>query len=320
MLHQDPNTGLMSYPNWVALPDHPLQRPTKRHALYALKRHLKTPEDQHHMVQAVKHPTTGKLFKLDGHTRTWIWENDYHPRPHRLRVTVYNALDEQDFQDCYYRVNSSSESKTSVDNINSAFEFHGLVVTGAKFKSGQVSSALRPLVNAKTIRGKDWIDVVGEWLDEIEIVDKIPFQRRVRNGIITAAILSIRRYGDAILPFWNQVANEDGYKQGKTRCPAQMAQEIIMRLHGVSGGSGQDNTLILALLPCADKFIKGGNYHIKSVPHPAPSIAGYRNNATKNKRARQTQAPNGVKVTGQVRPMPFSSDLSSEVLDSLLSP
>ena len=73
---------------WFTVPDCPIQRDTKRHADKASKSHLKQQSSAQWIVHMATLPD-GRCFKVDGHTRSLLWEEGRLPVPEFLHVMVH---------------------------------------------------------------------------------------------------------------------------------------------------------------------------------------------------------------------------------------
>ena len=87
----------LSLKQWTAIPSNPLQRDEIRHGKYAVKHHLDEAVGGHIVVHAACLPN-GMYFKLDGHTRNYLWNANILPPPTNVVCIVYPAqnMDEVD--------------------------------------------------------------------------------------------------------------------------------------------------------------------------------------------------------------------------------
>ena len=80
----------MSIEEWIKVKDCPTQRNTEIHAKSARKKNLKESSITHSQVSAAQVKTKGNMYKLDGHTRAYLWsEKILIPNFEQVSVTLY---------------------------------------------------------------------------------------------------------------------------------------------------------------------------------------------------------------------------------------
>ena len=84
----------MGVRQWVNVPDNPRQRDTVRHANKAKRKHLKEADEAHGIVFAAM--LDGEItWKLDGHTRAYLWDTGELELPKgKLTVVCFNVSSE----------------------------------------------------------------------------------------------------------------------------------------------------------------------------------------------------------------------------------
>jgi hypothetical protein len=108
---------------WLAIPDAPVQRDTARHAKKAT--YLKTLKPSHLTVHMAI-TKSGEQFKLDGHTRSYMWENDMTDQPPKsVTAIVYQVEDVDEVIELYHQFDSTGQVKNAADQLCSALkQFH----------------------------------------------------------------------------------------------------------------------------------------------------------------------------------------------------
>lgn len=87
--------------DWIAVDANPIQRDTERHAAKA--KHLRVFHPTHSVVSAAELPS-GKLIKLDGHTRALMWRRKEIPAPTQVTVVCYQVKDKAEAEQSLQRL------------------------------------------------------------------------------------------------------------------------------------------------------------------------------------------------------------------------
>lgn len=230
----------MTVSDWIGVPDNPRQRDTERHAAKA--KHLMTPAPTHSHVAAAKLPN-GSLVKLDGHTRALLWERRQVARPTHVEVTVIPVKSMDEAKDLYAHYDSKDALETATDKISGGFNEISFKPESALLKSGRIGSALR--LGWVVLKGwskdtapQNTYDMVNEFAAEILALDDMKLGKRAAStGIITAFLLSYRKYGDECVEFWRAVFADVGTKANGTMDAIQALNELILQRKGCHGQS-----------------------------------------------------------------------------------
>lgn len=248
------HTSKMSVQDWIRVSDNPIQRDTARHAVKA--KHLRTPHPTHSVVHAGELPN-GKLVKLDGHTRALLWKQKEIEAPIQLNVVIYPCKDMAEVEQLYQDFDSKEALETTRDKVSGAYNKHDFDPQSALLQTGNIVQALRIAsgvllggsVKASAATGsgprtsprqreiaKTSIYVmINEWSYEMHSLDAFGLrQGQITSGIISAFLISYRRYGHKITPFWTGVFGNKGNKIG-----AEMdGIEAVAQMIAVSKGRG----------------------------------------------------------------------------------
>lgn len=152
----------VSWDMWEAIPKHPNQRFTARHAAQlAASKVLATPLDMHRQVDVVvvgevdttrmefdvkgaQLLTAYNVFKLNGHSRTLAQKEGHAPKPETVLVTIHAAKDAAESARLYNAFDSQVSSKKAGDKGQSALISSGITPTSALFQNGNgIVQALR---------------------------------------------------------------------------------------------------------------------------------------------------------------------------------
>ena len=265
----------MSYQEWVALPDHPRQRNTEMHARRARRSHLKKDDPVHQDVLALQGPD-GVLYKLDGHTRTFLWESGHLKKPKTLRVNLRIADSLQSFMDAYYKVDTGGAGKSSAQNLYGMCQERGLQFQSTKLRNGYFTSALDVAWGSRTrqMENATFAHKLDDWKEELLLADSCGIRNKDKNGVVAAMLLSFRRYGDVVKPFWEGYIQDRGMKFGKEKDAVEAAAEAVRNSEVLGSQSLLD--LVERLLSCVVAWKEG---RIFKLPARPTKIAGFRSKA-----------------------------------------
>lgn len=241
---------IMTVEDWISVEDNPIQRDTEAHAAKA--KHLKKPHETHAYVYAAELPS-GKLIKLDGHTRALLWKRKEVEAPKKLFVAVIPVKDRTAAAAVYKNFDSREAMETMRDKVFGAFRRHGFEPKSSLLKYGGLTSALRiayrvlkdrrsagaanGLTQSEAAKA-DIYAIIDEFSLELHALDAFGLgQGRLSAGVIAAFLLSHRKYADEILPFWVSVIANKGSKIDGQMDAVQAVCEMIMARRGNQSGA-----------------------------------------------------------------------------------
>lgn len=183
---------------WAAVPDSPRQRDTAAHARKALKGHLKTASPTHARVSAAS--VNGQLVcKLDGHTRSHLWQSGKLSKPvgDTVFVDVYPVKDMAEANALYVQFDNAGAMEDSRDRVAGAFREHNIHLTSPLLSPTSHSNTLRAIEFGMHHRGQfDIYAVVGRWKSEFELLDSWYLSKKVPGSVVSVLLMLIRAYPD----------------------------------------------------------------------------------------------------------------------------
>lgn len=226
----------MTLEQWAELPMHPRQRNTERHSK---ARHWKAAAVADGAIAAVlRHVAAaeldGRLYKVDGHTRTLLWLQGKLPAPETVIVTVFHVRDETELLSLYSVFDAPSAAEHPTDQIFGAYRQHGIEITSPRLRSGQITVALgiallgRSYKPARhTTRRVDPYVAVGIFREELQNVDRFRVDWQVfASGVLATALLCLALHPQQT-EFWELLSKRQGTKQQGTMDPIEaVLQEI----------------------------------------------------------------------------------------------
>lgn len=266
----------VSVQDWIKIPDNPIQRDTERHANASSGRpgsHLSAFHATHSQVAAVRLPS-GKMIKLDGHTRALLWEREKKdegtglkwPPGDEVTVTVYPVKNRQEAIEFYATYDNSAATENRRDKLYGALKFFGLELHhGYLFQNTGVMGALEyTIFPAKWVDLKNvtFLEMVRPWVEVIRTIDQsgdFPNHTLFRAPIMLAMLMTTRRDGNQSISFWQGYHDDLGSKSAKS-CDgifcARDALSIMVQEQGNKWGRRMFNIYTPAILYCYDQWWK----------------------------------------------------------------
>jgi hypothetical protein len=239
----------MSVRDWIAVEDNPIQRDTERHAAKAT--HLMTPLQTHAFVSAAQLPN-GKLIKLDGHTRAFMWKRgDVLPPRQLLTVNIIAVKDKAEAEALYKTFDNSAALESLRDKVSGGFNRFGLDAQSPLLKAGSIGSGLKiayAVLSGCSFTGGGHADgrpdiyaLIKEFQNEIIALDAfgpLVTLKACTTAVTAAFVLTVRRHGRVAIPFWAAYFNQQGVKAGGKMDGVQAVSEMMLeRRKGKYGGS-----------------------------------------------------------------------------------
>lgn len=180
---------------------------------------------------------SGKLIKLDGHSRDFLWhEGLLVPAPEFLVVTVYECKDRKEAEMKYRTFDNAAATETKKDRMFGAFRMHKFFPQhGYLFHNSGLMSAIEYVTsfgapNKSSVRELPFDIMVTPWLNALKILDSGDFTNHYafRSPVMCAAILATRRDGNKALSYFQSYHDSGGSKKGSV-CDGIYAAESLFR-------------------------------------------------------------------------------------------
>jgi hypothetical protein len=253
---RDAGTMTMTPGEWSQVEANPFQRDTAAHAKRAT--HLREPHPTHRKVNMAI-VESGKRYKLDGHTRDFLWSAGELSAPPLLDVQAWFCPYAK-LGVLYDTFDSRSALHTAADDMHGALSALGFVFESELLKTRHFVAAMRlayELLYGKTIAAKTRpVDLLRYWRLELELLDRCnPGRRRFPTPITTAALIVFRRYGATAQSshFWMAYSGNKGVKIGEEMDPVQALTERVAGATKNRQTTGYHNALKLISL-CLSVF------------------------------------------------------------------
>ena len=234
-------TAAMTVAAWIALPNHPHQRNTVRHARAV---HLKqargaTGAVANQLAHVVAARLDGTYYKVDGHTRSYLWEQGKLPRPAVLHVTIYPVASRAELDALYEVFDASTAAKTRYDQVYGGFRECGFQPRSKRLRHGFLNDALNIALRGG-IRGQqsralpdvNLYRAVAVFKPELELLDSIePEPKPFYSGVVAAALIGLALYPpDRVLEFFQKLQNGEGNRKDGRSDPVDAVLNVIQQM------------------------------------------------------------------------------------------
>ncbi len=246
------NTIDMTVEDFIKIPGNPIQRDTKLHANKAVKFHLASKAVTHAKVSIAKCKTL--KWKLDGHTRSYLWKEGELQPPQILSVDVYTVTDKTEAIELYKHFDNAKAAESTPDKVSGALKFmkitnyNKFAVRGAGIVNG-----LHSLNNALGIYipRDDVLRLMLPWNKELVIFINQHWVSNSSHGkpgvpaaVTLAFLVTVKMYGTDCLGFWDSYYNNSPSKTIKSgRGGCQAAIDWIIKARANDAITGRQNTM-----------------------------------------------------------------------------
>jgi hypothetical protein len=228
----------MSVEEWINVKDHPRQRDTKRHARATHWKEAKFAEGatKTHLAHVTGAILNGQLYKVDGHTRAYLWQKGELPVPQEVIVTAYKVKSYEELLDLYCAIDVSSAGETWTDKVCGAFHENGYVLKSAGLRHASLANALHIALRAvpigyrkSTLRQFDAYKAINIFLPEIVKIDQLSPPADIARvpGIMGAALILITLYPNEVQEFFRRLFAKQGEKRKGRSDPVEATLALI---------------------------------------------------------------------------------------------
>ena len=267
--------GVIEMPpaEWAVIAENPRQRDTEKRARKA--KYLHTPHPTHRAVNMAILPD-GRRIKLDGHTRSYLWQNGQDigipvSAPAVLAVTVWWCSTLAAACDLYQTFDSQGAVESPQDQLFGAKREQNAQFTSPYFKDSTFSSGLRlayeALFGQPPARGASTYELLRYWMPEMRLLDPCgPTRTRFCAGLVAAALLSLRRYGPRVVGFWEFYSAGTGIKMGDKMDAVESLNQRMLQMKADRQITGRRNVneIIRRTFNAIDGYLDGREYSARN--------------------------------------------------------
>lgn len=235
-------TAHLALEDWIDLPNHPHHRNTMRHAGTAV--HLKcakkaTGAVARHLAHVVAAYWDGRYYKVDGHTRTYLWQCGELPKPDRLHVTIYRVASRAELDALYEAFDTSTAIKTGYDQVLAGLRDCGLQLQSKRLRQGFLNDALNIALRGTTrdmqdpaLPELDVYQAVAVFKQELELLDSInPQPSPFYSGVVAAALIGLSLFETKrVLGFFDRLNRKEGNRKNGRSDPVDAVLIAIERM------------------------------------------------------------------------------------------
>lgn len=209
VVHTDMKTD-----QFIQIQDNPRQRDTEKHAKSAIKKHLKEPSPSHLRVAIATNDR--EHWKLDGHTRAYLWETGKLEKPEYVKVDIYYVRNRQEAEDLYNCFDNRDAVETTADLIHGSLRSLGIHFESPLLVSHRFKTSIGCIKVCRTMSEYECISMLQ---DELVELDSWMLPRKINTGIVGYVLLDlfVREHNRLMLrEFFTKFSNDEGMKTGKS--------------------------------------------------------------------------------------------------------
>lgn len=229
----------MTVAEWAQVPDNPRQRDTESHVKRA--RHLLRASPAQARVSMAEMPN-GRRFKIDGHSRVYVWTvlGLGFPPP-LLYVDVYPVASPAEAAALYGHFDAMGAAETSGDKVSGSFHEVGWYPSSEAMSGAKIGNAIkyadtywkgyRSALYTRQMQdeGFNVYAAVTNWLSELRALDNLnPLRKKFPGPIMSAALMSIRKYGSRAQEFWDLYNRDAGTKLNNAIDPVEALSRMVL--------------------------------------------------------------------------------------------
>ncbi|WP_027855563.1 hypothetical protein [Marinobacterium litorale] len=244
---------------WIEMDDNPIQRNTEDRAVRASRKHLQKSSVTHSTVFAASCAENGRTYKLDGHTRAYLWRTGKLAPPENLHVVIHHVDKLEDVINLYKQFDNKDAAESATDRLHGAYRYFGLSAKSGLVRMGGINSAISFITKTRGFQ-YDPLVHAEKFIPALELIDEVGFSKaQFSTPFIAALLLSVLADGQEAIGFWKRYANDEGIKDERGRDGVQAAVELRhkARAEGRSSYAAEIRAITEQLLTAYGAFKKG---------------------------------------------------------------
>jgi hypothetical protein len=230
----------MSLAEWIQMRGHPRQRDTERQAKrpHWQDARLATGTLKEALRLVVAATFKGDLYKVDGHTRGYLWSIGELEAPDTVIATVHRASSYDDLMALYSGYDTASAAETQNDRVYGAFREAGLILKSKRLRDGFFVDALNIALRGSTRKDQDkratpeldLYKAVATFSPELRLLDSVNPQPDVFYGGIVAAALIALSLDPSDVTFFDLLSRRQGNVRDGAKDPVQAVLDHVLSL------------------------------------------------------------------------------------------
>lgn len=236
--------------------EHPKQRNTEFRAARAT--HLKNLDEQHELVAAIKYGD--KIYKADGHTRSWLWENKHVKSPKKLKCIMFDTNSLERLYKIYEFFDNTNAVETPMDKQYGTFRSFDFYPQSNLVKRGGLSTAVRVMTH--NMKRVDIEECVSKHLNELKIIDKKNYAKTGWvSALYSALIATVRKDGEFAFGFWDEFVQKN---RTVVEVSVLLEHIAVKRAAKVLSSHYEQQKLAKYAINLYNKFSHGKGFNIQS--------------------------------------------------------
>lgn len=255
--------------DFIKIQDCPVQRDIEIRVKKARKNHLNKHSITHGQVSIAELPN-GAIYKIDGHTRSYLWNENKLERPNFLIVMVYKVKNESELRNLYYQFDSSSAVESNTDKLTGAFKYLGFSPKSRLLNRSLTSVISSFFKNENKQHNSYMVNAAYTLLPYIKIADAQNFKCSKNTSaapFITSLLNIIITDKNVNYDFWKLLFADGGIKIGNRRNFVELAITHTKNLESKSAGSVFPQ-IVNIITDCYYRYKKDPSKMLKSYTIP----------------------------------------------------
>jgi len=233
----------MSISDWSEVPDNPRQRDTIKRAKSASRKHLKQYSKLHRVVFAAT-KNGSILCKLDGHTRSCLWDSGELESPAcgKVLVCLFEVANVAEAKALYDQLDSGSAVKKPSDAIFGAARELGFSLNSHLLRSCAFATQLKIATSGKKFSG-DIYSMVNDWKFELKELDSLALTSG-NTILISLMLVAMRLDGvEKAGEFFTLLDQDKGSKINGSSDGIQLVTSMLKVRRAEGRTAGYDNLM-----------------------------------------------------------------------------
>ena len=176
---------------------------------------------------------SGKLYKLDGHTRCLLWEQLRLSAPEQLSADIWDCKNVQELEALYLTFDNRDAAEQNNMLLFGTLRSNGLEIKSGLLKRQGMFASLQHIYGTTLDIA---LDTPEEIIPSLAIIDGRNLAgTKVNTGILAAMIATVYRDGEDAMNFWEMHIDDEGVKHGKKWDGVYGVKVVLERISTING-------------------------------------------------------------------------------------
>lgn len=270
-----PQLRTLTVAQWITMRDNPRQRDTVARARKAWWLSEETLEPHREVHMAVL--PDGTEYKIDGHTRAYLWSTGEAMPPDEVLAVVYDCATIEDVVDLYMMFDAAEAADSITDLLfglarEQDVHFQSELLASFKFAAA-MAMAQDAVFGPGSYKRRYLKTIFGNWLKQLRLVDAVaPTHNAFPAPVLTGGLLILRKNEAEAVPFLQAYQSNSGTKGGGKMDGVQALFEYIahVRLLHQFWGARMRNEIIRSVIGTFEGWRENRSYDVKRLTDGSP--------------------------------------------------